>query len=530
MSAIITNQLRIFNARNFVRQVEANNNVFYSFIGLTNPTEISSNWDSFPVAPKDCFDEENKYWDTMISLKKINTDDVQLAIRKYIWLSGTVYDMYKHNINRDNLSKPSESTSLYNSPYYVMNSDYRIYICLRNGTDPENPDGRPSLDEPTFTDLEPRPAGGSGDGYIWKYLYTLKPSQIIKFESINFLPVPKDWDTNILYSDIRDNATNGGQLKVALIKNRGESVGVRNRVYTNIPISGDGFDARATITVNNDSKVDSITITNGGYGYTHAVVDLKKSGTFPTATIDPVFEVIIPPNGGHGYDIYRELGVSTVLLYSRIENDLENPDFTIGNKISRIGVVQNPLSYDSNSLLNLDKASATNALILKGPSGDEDIYQNTTFQPNQLISQTVGVGTTAYGRVISYDNTTGVLKYWQDRTLCGFTTSGELLTSSESKFKYTLNKFTSTVFTGGSLTIFGGTNNLLIDQHFGTTSNPGISTVINNRTYYLGQSFIKGIANPEVKRYSGNIVHVDNRTSITRSINQKEDIKIILQF
>ena len=55
----------------------------------------------------------------------------------------------------------------------------------------------------------------------------------------------------------------------------------------------------------------------------------------------------------------------------------------------------------------------------------------------------------------------------------------------------------------------------------------GISTVINNRTYYLGQSFTSGLADPEVKKHSGNIIYVDNRPSITRSVNQKEDIKVI---
>ena len=62
------------------------------------------------------------------------------------------------------------------------------------------------------------------------------------------------------------------------------------------------------------------------------------------------------------------------------------------------------------------------------------------------------------------------------------------------------------------------------------TTFTGISTVINNRTYYLGQSFESGVSNPEVKKYSGNIIYVDNRPSITRSPNQKEDIKVILQF
>ena len=53
---------------------------------------------------------------------------------------------------------------------------------------------------------------------------------------------------------------------------------------------------------------------------------------------------------------------------------------------------------------------------------------------------------------------------------------------------------------------------------------------INNRTYYLGQSFTDGLSNPEVKKYSGNIIYLDNRPAIKRSSNQKEDIKVILQF
>ena len=69
-----------------------------------------------------------------------------------------------------------------------------------------------------------------------------------------------------------------------------------------------------------------------------------------------------------------------------------------------------------------------------------------------------------------------------------------------------------------------------IDTSFGKSGNPGISTVINNRTYYLGQSFVKGVSNPEVKKYSGNIIYIDNRPAIKRSSNQKEDIKVILQF
>ena len=38
-----------------------------------------------------------------------------------------------------------------------MNSEYKVYICLFNNANPENSfRGGPSLDEPNFTDLEPR--------------------------------------------------------------------------------------------------------------------------------------------------------------------------------------------------------------------------------------------------------------------------------------------------------------------------------------------------------------------------------------
>ena len=49
-------------------------------------------------------------------------------------------------------------------------------------------------------------------------------------------------------------------------------------------------------------------------------------------------------------------------------------------------------------------------------------------------------------------------------------------------------------------------------------------------TYYLGQKFVSGIDQKEIKKYSGEVVYVDNRPSITRSSSQKEDLKIILQF
>jgi hypothetical protein len=516
MAAIITDQIRILNAKNFVAGITSSSDYYYSFIGLPNPTDIQSDWNVSPPPPKDNFDEENNYWDSIIALKKIGATDVRQVIQKRVWTSGTTYEMYRHDYSRSKTAPVSGASNLYSSPYYVLNSDYKVYICLQNGTTPENPSGRPSLDEPRFTDLEPRAAGNSGDGYIWKYLYTIKPNEIVKFDSTTFMPVPLNWEISADDAPVRDNAV-GGSIKIVTITDRGVGVGTANRIYTRVPIKGDGSGAECTIVINNDQKVESITVSNQGSGYTFGNVDLVE-GNVPVDTRSPSFSVIIPPKGGHGADIYRELGAYNVLLYSRIENDTENPDFITGNQISRIGIAKNPEFFDSNQILNMDKASALYAVRLSGIG-----YSTAVFTPDSYIKQTIGIGITAVGRVVSYDQITGVLKYWQDRTVAGFNTVGTA--QSIPTYSYDMVRFTNATTSGGSLIISGGSVSLGINTSF-----TGISTVINNRTYYLGQAFIGGISNPEVKKYSGDIIYVDNRPSITRSVSQKEDIKIILQF
>jgi len=519
MAAIITDQLRILNAKNFVSSVQDTSNSYYAWIGLPDATDFQSDWNTNPPAPRDSLDDSNFYWDTMIALKKINPGDVSQVVRKKTWQSGITYDMWKNDITRTNPSQPSGAFDIYDANYYIINSEFKVYICLFNGASPENSfRGVPSLDEPNFTDLEPREAGSSGDGYIWKYLYTIKPNQIIKFDSTNYIAVPTDWDTNATYAPIRENAKTSGQIKIVTIKNRGVGIGTANVTYTRVPILGDGRGAEATIVINNDSKVESVTVSSGGNGYTFGTLNLSKGGV-PTGSTEPTFDVIIPPPGGHGADIYRELGAYNVLSYARFENDTQNPDFITGNQFAQVGIVKNPKNFNSTTNLTLDKVSALYALKLVGSGSSSAI-----FDPDSFVTQTVGLGSTAVGRVISYDQQTGVLKYWQDRRTAGFNTNGT--DDINPVYGFEQLAFTSSPTNGGSLQISPSSGStLLIDKGFS-----GVSTTINSRTYNLGQEFISGISNPESQKYSGDIIYVDNRPSVTRSSSQKEDVKVILQF
>ena len=114
--------------------------------------------------------------------------------------------MYRHDYSVHNLSPNAQSARLYDCNYYVVNSDFKVYICLYNGSHGDiggssNTNGNTSQDEPTFTDLEPSAAGTSGDGYIWKYLFTISPSDIIKFDSTEYIVLPTDWPTSTDFSN-----------------------------------------------------------------------------------------------------------------------------------------------------------------------------------------------------------------------------------------------------------------------------------------------------------------------------------------
>ena len=93
MSAIITDQIRILNAKNFVAGVSTSTNSYYAFVGLPNPTSISSTWDSSPPAPIDSFNNMNDYYDSMLAVKRITSADVKQIVPKQNWNSGTTYDI-----------------------------------------------------------------------------------------------------------------------------------------------------------------------------------------------------------------------------------------------------------------------------------------------------------------------------------------------------------------------------------------------------------------------------------------------------
>ncbi len=415
MAAIVTDQFRILNASNFIDSVLDSNNSYYVFLGLSNPTNTgfgrTTTWDTNIPNPIDNLEYSSHYKDTALFGKKITSSNIRRVIRNVTWTSNTSYDMYRHDYSISNPAPNSNLSRLYDSNFYVINSDYRVYICIDNGSygpSSENSKGNKSLDEPTFTDLEPSVAGESGDGYRWKYLFSVSPSDIIKFDSTEYIVVPNDWktSTNSEIVSIRENgyssSTNPNQIKQVYIANGGG--GYTSGIFD---ILGDGIGAKVSITATG-GKITSTQVTAGGYGYTWAIVDL---GSLQPKSLTPAKLIpIIPPSKGHGYDIYTELGTDKILIYARFDDSTK--DFPTDTKFSQVGIIKNPTIPSSDSVIFTENQYSTLSGIAftSGFSGSPTIGQEIT----QTLAGGIG---TARGYVASYDKETKVLKYFRDRSL-----------------------------------------------------------------------------------------------------------------
>jgi hypothetical protein len=514
MAAVVTDQFRLSNASNFVDSVNSADNSYYVYLGTPSPTSPSvgfgrtSDWNTNVPSPTDNLQYAGFYKKNILFGKKVNSANIRRVIRKVTWTVNNRYDMYRHDYSITNPTPNSNSSRLYDCNYYVMNSDFRVYVCIDNGSSGTNTKGNNSQDEPTFTNLAPSAAGTSGDGYVWKYLFSVSPSDIIKFDSTEYIVVPNDWatSTDSQISDVReagDSTVQNNQIKKVYIDNAGSGYSAGT-----VDILGDGSGGRVSISVDSAGAITGATVTAGGQGYTFGIVDLgslQPQGSIPNpAKLIP----IIPPSRGHGYDVYTELGTDKVLIYARF--DASTKDFPIDTSFAQVGILKNPQELSSTNLYSESQFSALFAIKLA------DDFAGTPVIGAEM-TQTRTDGNVAKGFVASYDSETKVLKYFQDRALYFGNekdqTDYDSVTTDSTIYAFESSSSTITPFSGSINTSFDGS-----------------TVTVGSKLIDLGVTFTDGLANPEINNKTGDLIYIDNRPSVTRDIRQKEDVKIILEF
>ena len=170
MPNLVTNKFKIHNAEQFIESLsETSATYLYLFIGKVDPWTDEND----PPAPTDSVANTSfDYWRSMISAKKVTSADVSHIIPRINWESNTSYTAHSQSNNEQSANN-----------FYVITDQLNVYKCLQN-----NIANGASTIKPTGTGtglIE------LGDGYKWKYMYTISPQDTLKFTTSEYVPVKK---------------------------------------------------------------------------------------------------------------------------------------------------------------------------------------------------------------------------------------------------------------------------------------------------------------------------------------------------
>jgi hypothetical protein len=195
------------------------------------------------------------------------------------------------------------------------------------------------------------------------------------------------------------------------------------------------------------------------------------------------------------------------MFASKLETSSAFVDFPNDLTYRRVGLVLNPFDYNTTTVCSQNTRSAVKAMIFSNDDTDAG-YPTGNFAPGETITQ---ASTNAKGFVVSYNSTTKVLKYYQD-SVDGVQNGNVIAFSGGNQITSSVNAYTATP-----------------DTTFGST-NAATQITIGVSVYELGLSFVSGYANQEIQSNSGEILYIDNRNPITRSADQNEELKVVIEF
>ena len=484
MAAIITEKFRIHNAKQFKEDFGESLSSSYIFIG--RPWAWAD--DTSPPAPANAVGEEIDSYSDMLAMKKVSSSDVSHGLTRYDWTSGTSYDEYAHDYSASNTSPATASNNLYDSRFYVITDEYHVYKCIRTGRDASGSvvasTVKPTGTSATLLVETSDASAATGRGYIWKYMYTVSASETIKFVTNDFIPVKTigsqteiDGSTGALgvaaaddgtsQWDVENSAIDGGVNHI--IVTAGGS-GYTDGTYTSVAIDGDGSSGTCSVVVASGA-ISYITVTATGTGYKRASIDIANIPSIGSGT-GGVAKPIISPIIGHGADPIQELGGNYVIVNSRLEFGEGGGDFPTDNDFRRIGLLQDPFNVGTTTVATASSLAAYHKMTLSSVVGlsIDDIILNANAN---------GAGV-AVSRVIS---------------ITGNVVSHIPVANSEG----------------------------------------GYVNFAQSETVYVGATTIGTVSSvdgtfPEVEKYSGQVMYVENRGAVTRAADQIEDIKLIIEM
>ena len=484
--------LRSQSAKNFLENLSIAGNT-YMFVG--KPTA----WDNDNVPPgvTGSVSEHHSAYHNMLGVESIPSGDIRFMIKKNQWIASTVYDIYRHDYDVNNLSY-SGAAYLEDCKYVVINSANNVYICLDNNANTA------SLIEPTSTSSVPFT---TSDGYQWLYMYSLSSADIADYASSNHIPVDQLNATSLTSGAIYTAILNSGGADYTITPSGG--LNQTNEYFVNVRGDGTGAVAKLSIVA---GSVTSVDIVRNGQNYTFATIPFTSGECFGSIedldeaqnSLNPegngLFDatVIIQPAGGFRSDIItdvscRSIGVFGSLNYSSFSK-IDSTSFRQIGILHKPSFVGGGLPADANTTFGVLGS-------MTGNTGD--------FQVGEIIEQDLTNGTTARGVVVGISEdvvinddtgeTADVVRYLQ---IPG------------------LNEDTD-----GNIYEFSGTTPIV-----GATTDATMTVNSLVSGSYDGMTFFNGHSDPDILQGTGDIIYLTNLVPVNRADNQEEKVSCIINF
>ena len=579
----MTRLARVELARSFVREVknviDSDTNKLYDYYNFALARTTAWTDEESPETAYDSQKYINQFRNNILFTQKVNPSDVCNLIRRIDWEEGTldnpsIYDAYDDDYSENNPA-PSGATTLADANFYVYTSANRVYKCIDN----RNAAGIviSSTDEPDLTSTD---IFETTDGYKWKFMYQVSEADQNKFLDTQYIPVRK------LTTDSPAYGTLVGEVKSITVTNGGSGYTSAPKVY----IQGDGTGARASATINVSGEVSSVTIDseNGetfeGLGYTFAFVQFEGGGdeedenfrvaeaivtlgdadpentvlqkAVENAAIEGTIERIIVEDGGRDYvagDTFVKITGDSVLSTDQAAATVtiaEGSGTITAIEIDDVGANYNYANVtfvDSNgdeihtAEDDLSKKATARAII-------SPIHGHGSNPVRELFSTTVGIVSSLSdntNRDLMVDNDfrqIGLMKniydydelnIWREATA---TTCFRANVSSSAN--YAIDDIIVTdegdadegrfrVIQIVESTATEGTFDIYLQSIIPNIKN---ASVLKNVTQDISSLTINSVTDPEISTAYGEVIYIENRTSIARSTDQVETIKAIVQF
>jgi hypothetical protein len=187
-------------AESFLRELEAGDNQYFFFVARATPWTDENN----PPNYTDSVLSEYEVMNNIIAYKKISPSDVLYALPRYEWTSGTVYDQYSDTAELFGDADPQI--------FYVVTDENNVYKCLVNNS------GGQSTVKPRIVGPE---SFTLSDGYTWKYLATLRESDL-PYELTDYIPVDfavRSTDTETTNQYNTQNSAVDGEIDRIIVAN-----------------------------------------------------------------------------------------------------------------------------------------------------------------------------------------------------------------------------------------------------------------------------------------------------------------------